>query len=78
MRSAVTLACLCSLLQACGSPPPPETPRPSYAGAAATERLRLPPDDRTRLALEDLRSEAKGGNQAARTARALYLLDLFD
>ncbi|MBI5477222.1 MAG: hypothetical protein HY906_00110, partial [Deltaproteobacteria bacterium] len=46
--------------------------------AAATERLRLPPDDRTRLALEDLRSEAKGGNQAARTARALYLLDLFD
>jgi hypothetical protein len=46
--------------------------------AAATERLRLPPDDRTRLALDDLRSEAKGGNDAARIARVLYLLDLFD
>jgi hypothetical protein len=79
MRSALAVCCLCSVLATCGAPSaPPETPRGKYDVAAANERLRLPPDDQTRLALDQLRSEAKGGDQAARSARALYLIDLFD
>jgi hypothetical protein len=70
---------LALLTAACGpAAPPPETPRTTYDVARAAERLHLPPDEQTRLALDDLRSEAKGGNQAARITRALYLIDLFD
>ncbi|HEY3351894.1 MAG TPA: hypothetical protein VGQ83_01475, partial [Polyangia bacterium] len=82
MRSAgipLLLASLAaSLLGACAaSPAPVRSPR-AFDVRRATGRLALPPDEGTREALDDLRTEAKAGDDAARLARALFLVDLFD
>lgn len=73
-----TIAFLLSLaLSGCPRPQPRPRPRP-LSIESLRARLRLPPSDETRQALDELRRRAAQGHRRAGWEAAHYLLDVYD